>query len=101
MRPYLEAYRLAAVTALEILADGKGGPPDRRALVQQALERGIAAFLAGGIALRESVSKATLENAVEWMVAQRLLAEDRGKLALGDADALRRAADGMGKLLSA
>ena len=39
----------------------------------------------GGVALRESLSKATLENAVEWLVAQGLLAEDGGRLALRDA----------------
>ncbi len=101
MRPYLEAYRVAALTALDLLADGKlGTPPDRRTLVRRSLEQAHAAFLAGAVALRESVSKATLENAVEWMVAQRLLSEDRGRLALRDRDALRSVVDGIAPLLA-
>ncbi len=102
IRPYLEAYRLAAVTALELFAEGRtGGPPDRRALVREALEQGRAAFLAGAIALRESVSKATLENAAEWLITQHLLTEEGGKLALADRDALRRVVDGIAPLIAA
>jgi glycerol-3-phosphate O-acyltransferase len=84
MRPYLEAYRLSAATALALL--GPDAPRqaaiDRRALVREALERGRAAFLSGAIAHRESLSKATLENAAEWLVVQGILAEDEGKLRL-------------------
>jgi len=70
-RPYLEAYRLAA----EALggAAAAGGPVDRRSLVRGALERGRADFLAGRIAMRESLSKPTLENAVEWLAQQGAL----------------------------
>jgi glycerol-3-phosphate O-acyltransferase len=101
MRPYLEAYRLAAATALELLSGGRTDAPlDRRALVKQALEQGRAAFLAGAVALRESLSKATLENAVEWMIAQGLLAEQDGRLTLRDRDALRDLVDRMSPLLS-
>jgi glycerol-3-phosphate O-acyltransferase len=99
MRPYLEAYRLAFSTALELLAAGT--PPDRRTLVKEALERGQAAFLAGGVALRESVSKATIENAAEWMITQGLLGEEKGKLSLRDADALRAIVQGIAPLLAA
>jgi glycerol-3-phosphate O-acyltransferase len=102
VRPYLEAYRLAAATALELLAKERPGTmPDRRTLVREALERGRAAFLAGAIALGESVSKATLENAIEWMIAQGLVSERDGKLALGDRDALRDIVDGIAPLLAA
>jgi glycerol-3-phosphate O-acyltransferase len=102
IRPYLEAYRLVAATALDLLAEGRtGGPPDRRALVREALEQGRAAFLAGAIALRESVSKATLENAAEWLVTQRLLTEEGGKLAVGNRDALRSIVDGIAPLIAA
>jgi glycerol-3-phosphate O-acyltransferase len=102
VRPYLEAYRLAAATALELLAGGrKGEPPDRRALVRETLERGRAAFLAGAIALGESVSKATIENAIEWMIAQGLVSERDGKLALADRDALRDIVDGIAPILAA
>jgi glycerol-3-phosphate O-acyltransferase len=87
MRAYLEAYRLAAETALAVL--GADAPRheagvDRRTLVKEALERGRAAFLSGRIALRESLSKATLENAVEWLVVQGLAAEHGGALRLAD-----------------
>jgi glycerol-3-phosphate O-acyltransferase len=100
-RPYLEAYRLAASTALGLLSEGRAdAPPDRRALVKQALEQGRAAFLAGGLALRESLSKATVENAVEWMIVQGVLAEQDGRLTLRDRDALREIVDGMSPLLA-
>jgi glycerol-3-phosphate O-acyltransferase len=101
VRPYLEAYRLAAATALELLVEEEAGVPrDRRALVKEALDRGQAAFLAGGIAIRESLSKATLDNAVEWMIAQGVVAEHDGRLTLGDRDALRDIMDGMSPFLA-
>jgi glycerol-3-phosphate O-acyltransferase len=101
MRPYLEGYRAAALTALERLgrADA-GGAPDRRALVRETLEQAHAAFLAGSVALRESVSKATIENAVEWMLAQALIAEHEGRIALRDRDGLRGIVDGIAPLLA-
>ncbi len=102
MRAYLEAYRLAAETALALLHDRRAaGRVDRKALVRETLERGRAAFLSGGIALRESLSKATLENAVEWLVSQRALAEDGGALAVRDGGAgLRAVVDGIAPLLA-
>ncbi len=98
LRAYLEAYRLTADTALALLG---GGALDRRALVREALERGRASFLSGGLALRESLSKATVENAVEWLVAQGVLAEDGDRLALRDAAALREIVDGIAPYLAA
>lgn len=100
MRPYMEAYRLAAATALALLGPGpaRGPSPDRRAFVREALERGRAAFLSGEILHRESLSKATLENAVEWLVGQRILAEESGKLKLTpgtDGTELRQIMDGI------
>jgi glycerol-3-phosphate O-acyltransferase len=95
LRAYLEAYRLTAEAALALLVERPGGAPDRRALVKETLERGRAAFLSGGLALRESLSKATVENAVEWLVAQRILAEDGEKLTLRDEAALRAIVDGI------
>jgi glycerol-3-phosphate O-acyltransferase len=101
LRAYLEAYRLAAETALAATSGRAGAPLDRRALVRETLERGRAAFLSGGIALRESLSKATLENAAEWLVAQGMLAEEQGKISLRDDAALREVVDRIAPLLSA
>ncbi|HTN52269.1 MAG TPA: 1-acyl-sn-glycerol-3-phosphate acyltransferase [Anaeromyxobacter sp.] len=100
LRAYLEAYRLAAETALALLGPDapRHAPAERRALIREALERGRADFLAGRIALRESLSKATLENALEWLVVQGILAEEGGKLRLarsGDASELRGIMDGI------
>ena len=92
VRAYLEAYRLAAETALALGA-GRAAVADRRTLVKDALERGRAAFLSGGIALRESLSKATLENAVEWLLVQGLLAEEGGAIVLRDAAGVRAIVD--------
>jgi glycerol-3-phosphate O-acyltransferase len=100
VRAYFEAYRLAATTALSVLtpADSTSAPaPDRRALVREALERGRAAFLSGQIHAREALSKATLENALEWLVTQGIIVEDDGKLRLPDAGGgpLRAIVDGL------
>lgn len=76
VRAYLEAYRLAAETAQAVVPGEAVGRSavDRKGLVKAALERGRADFLAGRIALRETLSKATLENAVEWLAVQGYLA---------------------------
>jgi glycerol-3-phosphate O-acyltransferase len=99
VRAYLEAYRLTAETALA-LAEGGAGAPDRRALVKETLERGRAAFLSGRIALRESLSKATVENAVEWFVEQTLLSEKDDRLGAFDVAALRAIVDALTPLLA-
>jgi len=81
-RAYLEAYRVATVTALTL---SRRGPVDRRTLVRESLERGRASYLAGEVVLRESLSKATLSSAFEWMVDRGLLREgDGGRLRLAD-----------------
>jgi glycerol-3-phosphate O-acyltransferase len=74
IRPYAEAYLLTAeaVLAWDAALDAKaaGIAFDRKAFVKMALERGRASYATGGIALRESLSNVTLENAVEWLVQQ-------------------------------
>lgn len=68
--PYLEAYRL---TFEALLAADRASPAagiDPRALVKTALEHSRAAFAAGRIVMRESLSKATFENAAEWIFQQ-------------------------------
>ncbi len=79
-RAYVEAYLLAAESLAAAAATGR--PLDRRSLVKDALERGRAAFLAGRVALRESLSKASLENAFEWLSMQRAISLQEGKAAL-------------------
>jgi glycerol-3-phosphate O-acyltransferase len=81
-RAYLEAYKVAVST---VLSASRRLPLDRRTLVREALERGRASFLAGEVVLRESLSKATISNALEWMVEQGLLVElDGGRLRLAE-----------------
>jgi glycerol-3-phosphate O-acyltransferase len=100
VRAYLEAYRLTAETALTLLT-GATGTHDRRALVKEALERGRAAFLSGGIVLRESLSKAHVENALEWLVSQGVAVESAGKLSVRDGGAgLREIVDVITPLLA-
>jgi glycerol-3-phosphate O-acyltransferase len=67
-RPYLEAYRVAFEAVLE--AARTDAEIDRKSLVKQALERGLGEFLSGRVLMRESISKATLENAMEWVGSQ-------------------------------
>ncbi len=96
LRPYLEAYRLVAETAEDLLRAPPKGGLDRRALVKAALERGRAAFLAGRLQCREALSRATLENAAEWLVSTGPLREEGGKLQMTQAPAdLREIIDGM------
>ncbi|MGC3998776.1 MAG: hypothetical protein QM767_15500 [Anaeromyxobacter sp.] len=100
MRPYLEAYRLTLGTALA--ACDAHTAVDRKALVREAQERGRAAFLSGQIAAREALNKATIGNAVEWLLDQQLLveADDDGKVRLGRGgpDALRQVLGGQALL---
>ncbi len=96
LRPYLEAYRVAAEAALTLLAAPPKGGLDRRALVKAALERGRGAFLAGRLQCREALSKATLENAVEWLVSTGRIEERDGGLWISqDPVDLREIIDGM------
>jgi glycerol-3-phosphate O-acyltransferase len=96
LRPYLEAYRLTAETALALLEAPHKGGLDRRGLGRAALERGRASLQSGRVANRESLSKAIVETAVEWLVSTGRLEEEAGKLkiAQGPAD-LREIIDGM------
>ena len=101
LRPYLEAYRLTAETADLLLRDAARQPLDRKQLVKLGLERGRADFLAGRIVAREALSKATLENAVEWLLATGRLLEHAGRLEPAPrADALREIIDGITRHLS-
>jgi glycerol-3-phosphate O-acyltransferase len=78
LRPYLEGYGLVAEALLELDRASPGAPVDRQALVKAAMERGRAAYASGRVALRESLSKATFENAAEWLVQQGALEPDGG-----------------------
>jgi glycerol-3-phosphate O-acyltransferase len=81
-RAYLEAYKVTVSTVLSL---SRRLPLDRRTIVREALERGRASFLAGEVVLRESLSKAPISNALEWMVDQGLLLElDGGRLRLAE-----------------
>jgi glycerol-3-phosphate O-acyltransferase len=80
LRDYLETYMLAAMT-LEDVAKGVG--TDRKSFVKLALETGRAEYHAGRITAAESLAKVTLENAVEYLLDQKLLVEKDKKLELG------------------
>jgi glycerol-3-phosphate O-acyltransferase len=80
LRPFLEAYRTAAEALLSV--DAAEGAMDRKALVKVSIEHGRAAYAAGRVALRESISKATFENAVEWFGQQGALERVDGKTRL-------------------
>jgi len=102
MRAYLEAYRLTAESARALLAGDAPGEPgeplEKKALVAQIMERGRADFLSGRVALRESLSKATVENAVAWLSQQEVLEKKKGDalgLASGGEAKLDRVLEGM------
>ncbi len=96
LRPYLEAYRLAAETADALLDDSARQAVDRKVLVKQSLERGRADFLSGRIAAREALSKATLENSIDWMLSDGRIGDRDGRLERSPRlDALRDIIDGI------
>jgi glycerol-3-phosphate O-acyltransferase len=77
--PVLSSYRLAVEAAEAVLANPKTARGlVRRRLVAAALERGDEAVEAGRLAAPEALSKPTIENAVEWLVASNHLTEEAG-----------------------
>ncbi|OFX20778.1 MAG: glycerol-3-phosphate acyltransferase [Anaeromyxobacter sp. RBG_16_69_14] len=85
LRPYLEAYGVVAEALLELDRASPGAHVDRQGLVKAAMERGRAAYASGRVTSRESLSKATFENAAEWLAQQRALEPQGGhtRLAAG------------------
>ena len=81
LRDFLEAYLLAAMTLPDVAA---GAATDRKSFVKLALETGRGEYNAGRITAAESLAKTTLENAVEYLLDQRILVEEDKKLKLGD-----------------
>ncbi|ATB47628.1 1-acyl-sn-glycerol-3-phosphate acyltransferase [Corallococcus macrosporus] len=82
LRDYLEAYLLAAMTLQDVAT---GAAEDKKSFVKLALETGRAEYHAGRITASESLAKVTLENAVAYLLDQKLLAEADKKLTLGPA----------------
>ncbi len=78
LRPPLEAYWLVADSSAAALGGAARQPAERRALVRLALDRGRAAYLSGRLAHRESLSRATIENAIEWLVSTGHIAASSG-----------------------
>ena len=78
VRPWVEGYKVAAEAVLAADRDAQGAPLERKALAKGMLEYGRAAYAAGRIALRESVSKATVDNALDWLVQQGALERVEG-----------------------
>jgi glycerol-3-phosphate O-acyltransferase len=97
-RPYAEAYLVAAEALLVAACEGPGAALERRALARVALERGRAAYATGRIALRESLSNATLTNAIEWFIQQGALEPEGGRLRLAASWAERSLPELTGRL---
>jgi glycerol-3-phosphate O-acyltransferase len=101
LRPYLEAYRLAAETADALLGNAPRYAIDAKALVKQCLERGRADVLTGRMAAREALNKATLENSVDWLLSTGRIVDRNGRLERSLVpDALREIIDGITRHLS-
>jgi glycerol-3-phosphate O-acyltransferase len=80
LRDYLQSYLLAFLTLEDV---AKGGPMDRKAFVRAALETGRLEFLSGRLDAAEAISRTTLENALAYLLDQRLLEEKERKVQLG------------------
>src|SRR5262249_52353273 len=79
VRDYLQSYLLAALTLEDV---AKGGPLDRRVFVRAALETGRLEFLSGRLDAAEAISRTTLENALAYLLDQRVLEERERKVQL-------------------
>lgn len=79
MRDYLESYLLAALVLGDLSADR---PMDKKDFVKTALETGRAEFLSGRIGAAEALSRTTLENALLFLVDQKVLVEKDKALGL-------------------
>jgi glycerol-3-phosphate O-acyltransferase len=88
-------------SAIELLSAPSRKGASRRRLVAAALERGRQELEAARIRHAEAVSKATVENAVEWLILGQFLREtDDGHLSEGPApQGLRAVVDRMNPLL--
>lgn len=80
LRDYLESYWLAALTLDDV---AKGAVTDRKDFVKAAMESGRVEFLAGRLTAAESLSRTIIENALQWLMDQKMLDEENKKLKLG------------------
>jgi glycerol-3-phosphate O-acyltransferase len=76
IRDYLESYWLAAKLAANMPVQGM----DKKEFVKATLERGRGEFLAGSLTAAEALSRTNLENAVQYLVDQKVLVEQDKKL---------------------
>jgi len=72
-RALVESYRIAVETLQHLSREDADATFDRKQLAKGLLERGRAAFATGRVAHRESISRATFENAIEWFVQEGAL----------------------------
>ncbi|MGB8932073.1 MAG: glycerol-3-phosphate acyltransferase, partial [Anaeromyxobacteraceae bacterium] len=103
LRPFLEGYRLTFETALHLLDPATlRRPLTRRRLVAASLERGRLELASGRMRSNEAVSKATTENAAEWLILGHFLREGAdGELFAPDgAQTLRAVVDRINPLLA-
>lgn len=90
LRDFLESYLLAALTLKDL---AEAGPMDRKAFVRAALDTGRAEFLSGHIGAAEALSRTSLENAVEFLLDQKIVVEQDKKLRIQDASAREKLAE--------
>jgi glycerol-3-phosphate O-acyltransferase len=99
--PFVAGYRLTVEAAIDLLGSPARRPVTRRKLVAAALEKGRKQIERGELPHQEAVSKATVENAVEWLILGQFLRETpEGELRNAvDPQALRAIVDRMNPLL--
>jgi glycerol-3-phosphate O-acyltransferase len=103
LRPLLEGYRLTVETALDLLAPGAlRRIVTRKRLLTATLDRGRGELERGRIERREAISKATVENALQWLILGQFLRESgTGELErLADLQPLRSVVDRINPLLA-
>lgn len=92
LRDYLESYWLAALTVEDV---AKGAATDKKDFVKSAMETGRVEFLAGRLTAAESLSRTIIENALLWLLDQKMLVEENKKLKVGPAMAEKSARDAL------
>lgn len=82
LRDYLESYLIAALTVNDVAS---GAVTDKKGFAKAALETGRVEFLAGRVSAAESLSRTTLENALQYLLDQKILVEKDKKLTVAPA----------------
>jgi len=80
LRDFLESYLLAALSLEDVAS---AGSMDKRTFLRTALEIGKAEYLEGHLQAKEALSRTNLENAISYLLEQRVLQGTEKRFSIG------------------